>query len=76
MALNPPPLKLYDCANFTLNDINKFAKGEGYRVLKFRLKTDGVGMGTGVPVEAVKAKLVYVLPYKSLWNPFNQARSK
>jgi hypothetical protein len=62
-------LKLYDCANFALNNINKFTKGQGYTVLKFRLKTDGVGMG--VPVEAVEAKLVYVLPYRLLCNPFN-----
>jgi hypothetical protein len=34
MALNPPPLKLYNCANFALNDINEFAKGQGYTVLK------------------------------------------
>jgi len=36
MALNPPPLKLYDCANFTLNNINEFAGGQGYAVLKNR----------------------------------------
>ncbi|OCK88383.1 uncharacterized protein K441DRAFT_669141, partial [Cenococcum geophilum 1.58] len=42
MALNLPPLKLYDCANFALNDINKFAKGQGYTALKFRVKTDGI----------------------------------
>ena len=40
MALNPPPLKLYNYANFALDNINKFAKGQGYAVLKFRLKTD------------------------------------
>ena len=40
MALNPPPLELYDCTQFALNNINKFAKGQGYAVLKFRLKTD------------------------------------
>ena len=40
MALNLPPLKLYNCANFALNNINKFAKGQGYAVLKFRSKTD------------------------------------
>ncbi|OCK89183.1 uncharacterized protein K441DRAFT_668003 [Cenococcum geophilum 1.58] len=34
MALNPPPLKLYDCANFALDDINEFAKGQGYAVLQ------------------------------------------
>ena len=34
MALNPPPLKLYDCANFALNDINELAKGQGYAVLQ------------------------------------------
>ena len=33
MALNPPPLKLYDCANFALNYINELAKGQGYAVL-------------------------------------------
>ncbi len=40
MALNAPPLKLYNCANFALNNINKFAKGQGYIVSKFRLKTN------------------------------------
>ena len=40
MALNPPPLKLYDCTNFALNNINKFIKGQGYAVSKFRSKTD------------------------------------
>ena len=34
MTLNPPPLKLYNCANFALNDINEFAKGQGYAVSK------------------------------------------
>jgi hypothetical protein len=34
MALNPPPLKLYNCANFALNNIDEFAKGQGYVVLK------------------------------------------
>jgi len=34
MALNPPPLKLYDCANFALGDINEFTKGQGYAVLQ------------------------------------------
>jgi hypothetical protein len=34
MALNPPPLKLYDCANFALDNINEFAKGQGYAVLQ------------------------------------------
>jgi hypothetical protein len=27
-------LKLYNYANFALNDINEFAKGQGYTVLK------------------------------------------
>ena len=40
MALNPPPLELYDCAQSALNNINKFAKGQGYAVSKFRSKTD------------------------------------
>ena len=40
MALNPPLLKLYDYANFAFDDINEFAKGQGYMVLRFRLKTD------------------------------------
>jgi len=40
MALNPPPLKLYDYVNFALDDINEFAKGQGYAVSKFRSKTD------------------------------------
>jgi hypothetical protein len=34
MALNPPPLKLYDCASFALDNINEFAKGQGYAVLQ------------------------------------------
>jgi hypothetical protein len=34
MALNPPPLKLYDCANFALDDINELAKWQGYAVLQ------------------------------------------
>jgi len=34
MALNPPPLKLYGCANFALDDINELAKGQGYAVLQ------------------------------------------
>ena len=40
MTLNPPLLKLYDYANFALNNINEFAKGQGYAVSKFRLKTN------------------------------------
>ena len=40
MALNPPPLKLYDCASLALNDIHEFVKGQGYGVLTFRLKTN------------------------------------
>ena len=32
MALNPPLLKLYSCANF--DDINELAKGQGYAVLQ------------------------------------------
>ena len=34
MALNSPPLKLYDCANIALDDINELAKGQGYAVLQ------------------------------------------
>ena len=34
MALNPPPLKLCDRANFALDDINEFAKGQCYTVSK------------------------------------------
>jgi hypothetical protein len=34
MALNPPPLKLYDRVNVALDDIDEFAKGQGYAVLK------------------------------------------
>ena len=34
MALNPPPLKLYDCANSALDYINELAKGQGYAVLQ------------------------------------------
>jgi hypothetical protein len=40
MALNPPPLKLYDCASLTLDDIHEFVKGQGYVVSTFRSKTD------------------------------------
>ena len=81
IALNPPLLKLYNCANFALNDINEFAKGQGYAVSKFRLKTNAVavGMGAGEPVEAayrpqvemVVAKLVRILPHKLPSNPIN-----
>ena len=39
MALNPPPLKLYNCASLALNDIREFIKGQGYAVTTFRLKT-------------------------------------
>ena len=45
MALNLLPLKLCDCANFALNDINEFTKGQGYAVSKFGLKTDNHGRG-------------------------------
>jgi hypothetical protein len=34
MALNPPPLKLYDCVNFALDDTNRFAEAQGYAVLQ------------------------------------------
>ena len=34
MALIPPPLKLCDRANFALDDINEFAKGQCYTVSK------------------------------------------
>ena len=34
IALNPPPLKLCDRANFALDDINEFAKGQCYTVSK------------------------------------------
>ena len=40
MALNPPPLKLYDCASLALNNIHEFVKGQGYAVTTFRSKTD------------------------------------
>ena len=40
-------MKLCDCANFALNNINEFAKGQGYAVLKLRLKTDNHGRGRG-----------------------------
>jgi hypothetical protein len=40
MALNPPPLKLYDSTRLALNDVYKFAKRQGYAVSTFRLKTD------------------------------------
>ena len=45
MALNPPPLKLCDCTNFAINNINELAKGQGYVVSKFCLKTDNCGCG-------------------------------
>ncbi|OCK98953.1 uncharacterized protein K441DRAFT_253585 [Cenococcum geophilum 1.58] len=45
MALNPPPLKLCNCANFALNNINEFTKGQGYTVSKFSSKTDSRGRG-------------------------------
>ena len=45
MALNPPLLKLCDYANFALDDINEFAKGQGYAVSKFCLKTDKQNTG-------------------------------
>ena len=78
-------MKLYDCANFALDDINEFANGQGYAVSKFRLKTDAVavGAGAGEPAEAARrpqvemvvAKLVRTLPHKSLRNPINQLKS-
>jgi hypothetical protein len=40
MALNPPPLKLYNSARLTLNNIYEFAKGQGYTVSTFCSKTD------------------------------------
>ena len=40
MALNPPLLKLYNCAILTLNNIYKFIKGQGYIGLTFYLKTN------------------------------------
>ena len=46
MALNPPPLELYNCTQFAFNDINKFAKGQGYVVSKFRLKTNKQSLPT------------------------------
>jgi len=85
MALNPPPLKLYDYANFALDNINEFAKGQGYAVSKFRLKTDKRGRGRGRErrgraqrqgAEAVAAKPVQVLLHRSLRNPLNRLESK
>ena len=40
MALNPPPLELYDSAKLALDNIHEFVKGQGYAVLVFRSKTD------------------------------------
>ena len=40
MALNPPPLKLYNCASLALNNIHKFVKGQGYAVTTFHSKTN------------------------------------
>ena len=54
MALNPPPMKLCDCANFALNDINKFTKGQGYAVSKFNSKLTIVGVGVGAGAKAVR----------------------
>jgi len=75
MALNSPPLKLYDCANFALNNINDFAKGQGYAVSKFRPKTNAVGVDAEAArrrqVEVAAAKLVRTLPHKSPRNPIN-----
>jgi len=84
MALNPPPLKLYDCVNFALNNINEFAKGQGYAMSKFRSKLTSVGVGVGVGAEAVRrphaeavaAKSVQVLSHRSLRNPLSQLRSR
>jgi hypothetical protein len=45
MALNAPLLKLYDCAQFALDDINEFAKGQGYAVSKFSSKAGNRGRG-------------------------------
>ena len=40
MALSPPPCKVYDFPELAINDINEFAKGQGYAVTKFQSKTD------------------------------------
>ena len=40
MALNPPPRKVYDFPELAIDNINKFAKGQGYAVATFRSKTD------------------------------------
>ena len=34
IALNLPPLKLYNCVNFALNNTDRFAKAQGYIVLQ------------------------------------------
>ena len=56
-----PPLKLYNCANFTLTNINEFAKGQGYAILKLVaspqhlseiLDTPTAGMAVAVRVAA------------------------
>jgi hypothetical protein len=65
IALNPPPLKLYNCANFTFTNINESAKGQGYAVLKLiagpqhlseilDTLTAGVAVAAGVAAEAVR----------------------
>jgi len=35
MALNLPPHKVYDFPELAIDDINEFAKGQGYAVMKF-----------------------------------------
>ena len=40
MTLNPPPRKVYDFPELAIDNINKFAKGQGYAVATFRSKTD------------------------------------
>jgi hypothetical protein len=40
MALNPPPQKLYAFLQEGIDDINEFAKGQGYGVSIYRSKTD------------------------------------
>ena len=40
MALNLPPYKVYDFLELAINDINEFAKGQGYAVIKFQSKTN------------------------------------
>jgi hypothetical protein len=42
-------LKLYNCANFALNNINEFAKGQGYAVSKSGGRSQEDAFADGLP---------------------------